>query len=224
MQDRRHGQFNNNNRGMHNNNRRQGFGPPPSAFANMNPQQQMAFYNMYQQQSQMMAPYMMDGGHANPFMPQGPMGMPQGDAYSNNFAMPQRQNGASLFDRIQAPPDLSSNSGNSMDTSDDTKTEDETNGSGTDKPEEVPCKFATNCTKADCPYGHPSPAAVGRNTAYVSGEKCPFGATCRNRKCTGSHPSPASAKGAGFAPKPTKIEADCKFFPNCTNPTCPFKQ
>jgi hypothetical protein len=160
----------------------------------------------------------------------GPMNGPQGrrnmhtgnmsadDAYSNNFSEPQRAN-ASLFERIQAPPDLNEDS--VMDTTAG-ETDDQWGGSGKgEKLEEVPCKFGTACTKLECPFGHPTPAHTGKPTVYTSGEKCPFGIGCKNRKCTGSHPSPASAPN--FSTR-GKIDQDCKFFPNCTNPTCPFKQ
>ncbi|RPA94890.1 hypothetical protein L873DRAFT_1700082 [Choiromyces venosus 120613-1] len=181
----------------------------------------------------------------------GPMGMPpmmgggpmMDNPYSNNFSQPRRA-GGSLFDRIQAPPDNKFNNGNKnhhhkdnnnseMDTGEDASasggkapvsTGDAASSmdQSSDKPlDEVPCKFAANCTKPECPFAHPTPAAIpGKPVTYVSGEKCSFGAGCRNRKCTGSHPSPAAS---AVAARPVKIDAECKFYPNCTNPACPFK-
>ncbi|PUU76567.1 hypothetical protein B9Z19DRAFT_1149016 [Tuber borchii] len=205
-------------------NGRNGNVPPTSSFTALTPQQQMQFYHLYQQQSQAMAPFM--GGPPPPHM--GPMG-------------------GSLFERIQAPPDNKFNHGNKnhhhkdsgsseMDTGQDasalggrapTPTAGDAPSSSSmdqssDKPlDEVPCKFAANCTKPECPFAHPTPAAIpGKPVAFVSGEKCSFGAGCRNRKCTGSHPSPAASP---VVARPVKIDAECKFYPNCTNPTCPFK-
>lgn len=260
-------------------NGRGGFGPHNSAFTNMNPQQQMQFYHMYQQQSQMMAPFMpgqptqqhmgmpmrgsmggpmgrMDGPMSGPMNgpmngpmggPMGgqmgglmgvqmggpmhhqiPMGMPMGpeDPYQNNLSQPRRA-GGSLFDRIQAPPEITPQS-SVIDTSEDMEMDQRSPGAQgsqtppNSKPEEVACKFGSGCTKPECPFGHPTPAALaGRGTAYVSGEKCPFGVACKNRKCTGSHPSPAAAATRPSVPKP---DQECKFFPNCTNLACPYKQ
>lgn len=214
-------------------NGRPGFGPPMPN--NVSPQQQMAFYQMYQQQSQMIAPYNNGPQQTAPGFPGPPRpgmnhrGMPQGpgmtgeDAYSNNLSQPQRAGGGSLFDRIQAPPDMSTREVSVMEAE---GTEDSWNGShkSDSKLEEVPCKFGTGCTKAECPFGHPTPATpAGRPTQYINGEKCPFGIGCKNKKCTGSHPSPASIPGH-YGGRPKQVEADCKFFPNCTNPNCPFKQ
>lgn len=220
---------------------------PPSVFANMNPQQQMAFFQMYQQQSQMMGPYMPPGGRGfgPPIGPNGqPMLMGGEDAYGNNFVVPLRAPpGPSLFERIENPPDMQSqnrfdnnhngfrNNHNGTNNSEqdavDETMEEGTGDESSGKPEETPCLYGTHCTKADCIYGHPPPAAAafgGPKRTYISGEKCPFGAGCKNRKCTGSHPSPASAKTTGGKLGAAKIDQDCKFFPNCTNPSCPFKQ
>jgi len=267
-------------------NGRNGNAPPTSGFTALTPQQQMQFYHLYQQQSQVMAPFM--GGPPPPHMGpvghhphhphhqhqmpingpmnghvngpvngpmNGPMGMPpmmgrgpmMDNPYGNNFSQPRRV-GGSLFERIQAPPDNKFNHGNKshhhkdngsseMDTGEDasalggrapTPTAGDAPPSSSmdqssDKPlDEVPCKFAANCTKPECPFAHPTPAAIpGKPVAFVSGEKCSFGAGCRNRKCTGSHPSPAAS---AVIARPVKIDAECKFYPNCTNPTCPFKQ
>ncbi|KAL7270608.1 hypothetical protein RUND412_006682 [Rhizina undulata] len=231
-------------------NGRNGFGPPPSTFAQMNPQQQMAFYQMYQQQSQIMQPYIpphggphnrhhggpLNGLHGGP-PPMGQMngmnGMGGGmsgmtgmngmadDPYANNLSQPRRANG-SLFERIQAPQmefQHGRNDEGGMDTSEDNGVSSSENSKQDGPLDEIPCKFGSSCTRAECSYGHPTPAALpGTRTTYISGEKCPFGAGCKNRKCTGSHPSPAAGKV-----KPVKIEQDCKFYPNCTNPQCPYK-
>ncbi|KAH6690426.1 nuclear polyadenylated RNA-binding protein Nab2 [Plectosphaerella plurivora] len=82
-------------------------------------------------------------------------------------------------------------------------------------PEDTVCKFNLRCTNRECKFAHQSPVAPPGSHVDVS-DVCSFGAACKNRKCTGRHPSPAT-KAAH------QSEMDCKFFPNCTNPHCPFK-
>ena len=199
---------------------RGGFGPPGPG-ASM--QQQQAFYQMYQQQNHMMTPYANGPQHQQHGGPAGFQGPPRGgmnhrnmnpeDAYSNNLSQPQRAGpGGSLFDRIQAPPDMSDTA--DLNAEIDVEGNAGWNAKSDSKLEEVPCKFGTGCTKGECPFGHPTPATpAGRVAQYISGEKCPFGIGCKNKKCTGSHPSPASAPGHYGGHRPTKVEADCKFFP-----------
>lgn len=79
------------------------------------------------------------------------------------------------------------------------------------------CKFNLNCTNADCKFAHQSPATLpGTPITIDVDDSCSFGAACKNRKCTARHPSPAQKKAH------QQIQ-DCKFFPNCTNPVCPFR-
>jgi len=48
--------------------------------------------------------------------------------------------------------------------------------------ETVPlCKFAAGCTKPDCPFAHPTPAA-GQEGLVLRGEMCPDGRDCLNRE------------------------------------------
>lgn len=82
-------------------------------------------------------------------------------------------------------------------------------------PEATMCKFNLSCANKDCKFAHQSPAAPP-NTAIDFNDVCSYGVACKNRKCVGRHPSPAT-KGAH------QVDQVCKFFPNCTNPTCPFK-
>jgi nuclear polyadenylated RNA-binding protein NAB2 len=82
-------------------------------------------------------------------------------------------------------------------------------------PDEMVCKFNLRCQNKDCKFAHQSPAAPPGVTVDVK-DVCTFGAACKNRKCVGRHPSPAT-KAAH------QSEMDCKFFPNCTNPHCPFR-
>jgi len=82
-------------------------------------------------------------------------------------------------------------------------------------PSTTMCTFNLACTRADCHFVHQSPAAPPGISIDMTDE-CSFGAACLNRKCVGRHPSPAKRTAH-------KAEMDCKFYPNCTNPVCPFK-
>ncbi|KAI0433587.1 hypothetical protein F5Y09DRAFT_328819 [Xylaria sp. FL1042] len=82
-------------------------------------------------------------------------------------------------------------------------------------PETTMCKFNLACTNKDCKFAHQSPAAPPNTTVDVS-DVCSFGAACKNWKCVGRHPSPATKRAH-------QNEQECKFYPNCTNPHCPFK-
>ncbi|KAL2271119.1 hypothetical protein VTJ83DRAFT_490 [Remersonia thermophila] len=82
-------------------------------------------------------------------------------------------------------------------------------------PEETVCRWNLRCQNKDCKFAHQSPAAPPGAHIDVS-DVCSFGVACKNRKCVGRHPSPA-AKTAH------QSEQDCKFFPNCANPHCPFR-
>ncbi|KAK3906678.1 hypothetical protein C8A05DRAFT_40524 [Staphylotrichum tortipilum] len=82
-------------------------------------------------------------------------------------------------------------------------------------PDDTVCRFNLRCQNKDCKFAHQSPAAPPGAMVDVN-DVCTFGAACKNRKCVGRHPSPA-AKMAH------QSEQDCKFFPNCVNPHCPFR-
>jgi len=82
-------------------------------------------------------------------------------------------------------------------------------------PEEIMCKYNLACTNPACKFAHQSPVAPPGITVDVK-DVCTFGAACKNRKCVGRHPSPASKSAH-------QSEQDCKYFPNCTNPRCPFR-
>ncbi len=82
-------------------------------------------------------------------------------------------------------------------------------------PDDTVCRFNLRCQNKDCKFAHQSPAAPPGAAVDVN-DVCTFGAACKNRKCVGRHPSPA-AKMAH------QSEQDCKFFPNCVNPHCPFR-
>ncbi|KAI0137070.1 hypothetical protein BJ170DRAFT_604411 [Xylariales sp. AK1849] len=82
-------------------------------------------------------------------------------------------------------------------------------------PETTICKFNLACTNKDCKFAHQSSAAAPGITIDVN-DVCTYGAACKNFKCVGRHPSPATKRAH-------QSEQECKFFPNCTNPKCPFK-
>ncbi|SPN96956.1 related to nuclear poly(A)-binding protein [Cephalotrichum gorgonifer] len=82
-------------------------------------------------------------------------------------------------------------------------------------PEDQICKYNLKCLNKDCKFVHQSPAAPPGTTIDLQ-DVCSFGAACKNWKCVGRHPSPA-ARAAH------QSDQDCKFFPNCQNPRCPFK-
>ncbi|KAI1335892.1 hypothetical protein F5Y15DRAFT_408823 [Xylariaceae sp. FL0016] len=82
-------------------------------------------------------------------------------------------------------------------------------------PETTVCKYNLTCGKQDCKFAHQSPAAPPHTTVDVS-DICTYGAACKNFKCVGRHPSPATRRAH-------QNEQECKFYPNCTNPRCPFK-
>ncbi|KAI1310450.1 hypothetical protein F5Y03DRAFT_346266 [Xylaria venustula] len=82
-------------------------------------------------------------------------------------------------------------------------------------PETTMCKFNLACTNRDCKFAHQSPAAPPNTTVDIT-DVCSFGAACKNWKCVGRHPSPATKRAH-------QNEQECKFYPNCTNPHCPFK-
>jgi nuclear polyadenylated RNA-binding protein NAB2 len=82
-------------------------------------------------------------------------------------------------------------------------------------PSTTRCRFDLTCQKEDCPFAHQSPAAP-MNIPIDMSLTCDFGIACKNQACTARHPSPAK-KSAHQA------ESECKFWPNCTKPNCPFK-
>ncbi|KAK8050247.1 hypothetical protein PG994_011977 [Apiospora phragmitis] len=82
-------------------------------------------------------------------------------------------------------------------------------------PDTTLCKFNLSCTNRDCKFAHQSPAAPPNTTIDVQ-DVCSYGAACKNFKCVGRHPSPATKRAH-------QNDQECKFYPNCTNPKCPFK-
>ncbi|KAI1100502.1 hypothetical protein F4804DRAFT_344694 [Jackrogersella minutella] len=139
-----------------------------------------------------------------------------------------RPHGRSLFDRVQNPRggrrgghanghrSFHADSATASETGADNEDVDMTQGRREPlNPDSMVCKYNLACTNKDCKFAHQSPAAPPNTTVDIN-DVCAFGAACKNRKCVGRHPSPATRRAH-------QIEQECKFYPNCTNPSCPFK-
>ena len=213
-------------------------GGPAGALMQMTPQQQMQLFAMYEEQARMMT-QILSPQQQQMFLP-GAQQSAINPAFRNGVPLQQQQPGRSLFERVEgkpqrqngnfnrrppqntAPPQSRFNQDIAMDTNSnqpsttgDLSSSMEVESSQTEPSPDTICKFNLTCTKKDCPFAHQSPAAPPGTTIDVN-DHCPFGAACKNRKCVAGHPSPAQ--------KIThQAEQDCKFFPNCTNPTCPFR-
>jgi hypothetical protein len=173
----------------------------------MNPQQQMHFLQMMEMQSQMMA-QMFNGQPPN---------------MQNLQQQQQRGNGKSLFERVDKRPNAGAKNNRQhihsggMSNNDTAMEMDTTAEDGKRKdPFDTLCRFNDKCTVPTCPFAHQSPAAPPGTTIDIS-DRCSFGAACENKKCAGKHPSPAQRV------RHLKDEVDCKFYPNCTNRSCPFR-
>ena len=168
----------------------------------LEPSQQMAFMQMMEMQANMMQ-QMMQGGQMPNFNQQ-----PQ-----------QNEQGKSLFDRVdkRQPNGNFKNRQHRPTHSEDGEASMDLDGEGSKtEPFSTPCRFNNTCTNPTCPFAHQSPAAPPGITIDLN-DTCSFGAACSNHKCVGRHPSPAQRA------QHLKQEVDCKFFPNCHNPACPFK-
>ncbi|KAL5113233.1 hypothetical protein ACEQ8H_008900 [Pleosporales sp. CAS-2024a] len=176
----------------------------------LNPQQQMALMQMYEQQAQMMQQIFSNnapGGFVNP-----------------NFGQNNRGGKKSLHSRMDRP-----NRGGMHASTKFTKKDgqDETMGDAgnVDSMDVEPsrpdasstmCKFNLRCTNPDCHFVHQSPAAP-TGTPVDMNDACDFGAACKNKKCVGKHPSPAQRQQF-------QSEQECAFWPNCRDPdNCPYK-
>ena len=207
-----------------------GAGPMPPLMA-MTPQQQMQFFAVCEEQARAFA-QILSPQQQTSFVAQGINGLPFNAAMANTFT-PQ-QPGKSLFERVQGQPhrqhssrhdSQNSYSSNHVDKpmtdaavgEDANITKEGLNGHQPQAkdPAHTTCTFNLSCTKPDCPYAHQSPAAPPGITIDVT-DTCLYGAACKNRKCVGRHPSPAKRSVH-------QAIQDCKFYPNCTNPSCPFR-
>lgn len=180
----------------------------------MTPQQQMQMFALMEEQARMMAQIM---------PPQQQGMMPNAMSFAPNG---NEHQGKSLFDRVENKPrkhfnrqngahGSANHTRNGQDPGASMEVEPSSQNDQKADPETTMCHFNLYCTKAECPYVHQSPAAPPTVTVDMS-DSCSYGVACMNRKCVGKHPSPAKR----LAHKATQ---QCKFFPNCTNPTCPFE-
>ncbi|KAI9892975.1 MAG: hypothetical protein M1814_000859 [Vezdaea aestivalis] len=189
---------------------------------NMSPQQQMQMLQLYEQQALMMSQMLNAKNNPRQFA---------ADAQLMGLE-PQSTHSRSLFDRVDSRQKWNKRPGHKgpsvpasalnpnvmTDTSNEPSSSMEVEASQPDPtlpPSETTCRFNLKCTNADCGYAHQSPSAPPGVPIDVH-DKCTFGAACLNFKCVASHPSPAQKLVH-------KAEMDCKYFPNCTNPGCPFK-
>ncbi|KAM0720835.1 hypothetical protein Q7P37_003120 [Cladosporium fusiforme] len=180
---------------------------PQGGPGSLNPQQQMQFLQMMEMQSQMMA-QMFNGQPPNM---QNPQHQQRGGGKSLFDRVDKRQNGGAKNNRQHIHNGGMSNSDTTMEM--DTGADD---GAKRKDPFDTLCRFNDKCTVPTCPYAHQGPAAAPGTTIDLS-DRCSFGAACENKKCAGKHPSPAQRR------QHLKDEVDCKFYPNCTNPSCPFR-
>ncbi|KAH8198628.1 hypothetical protein TruAng_007218 [Truncatella angustata] len=180
-----------------------------AANPNPNPNGQGDIFSLLQQQNQMMA------------------------ALSQQLAESQRQNqqggrgrgGRSLFDRTERG--RGNRRGGHQGNGHHARQDEAANGGaeGDDvemggerqppNPETTICKYNLACTNKDCKFAHQSPAAPPGITVDVN-DVCTYGVACKNFKCVARHPSPATKRAH-------QSEQECKFYPNCTNPRCPFR-
>ncbi|KAF2850314.1 nuclear polyadenylated RNA-binding protein-like protein Nab2 [Plenodomus tracheiphilus IPT5] len=182
----------------------------------LNPQQQMALMQMYEQQAQMMQ-QIFSGGTPTAFV--------NPNFNGNNRNGPKKP----LHQRMDRPqggrgmnPNAKSfvkKEGQDETMADGPAAE---NGEGMEvehtrpEPSATMCKFNLRCTNPDCVFVHQSPAAIP-GTPVDMNDTCDYGAACKNKKCVGKHPSPAQRQKF-------QSEQECAFWPNCRDPsTCPYK-
>ncbi|KAF2029986.1 hypothetical protein EK21DRAFT_66707 [Setomelanomma holmii] len=182
----------------------------------LNPQQQMALMQMYEQQAQMMQQIFSGAaptGFVNPNFSQNNRGGPKkslqqrmdrplrGGMNASAKSWTPKKEGQDEAMADGAAPE----NGDSMDVE-----------SSRPDPSSTMCRFNLRCTNADCPYVHQSPAAPA-GTPVDMNDTCGFGVACKNSKCVGKHPSPAQRQKF-------QSEQECAFWPNCRDPeNCPYK-
>lgn len=169
----------------------------------MDPQQQMALMQMMEMQATMMQQMLQQNGQVPG------LGQQNGAGGKSLFdRVDRKSNGAFKGRQQQRPTDSQNgNAASSMDL----------DSEGNRKPPfDTVCRFNLSCTNPSCAFAHQSPSAPPGQTMDLT-DTCSYGAACENKKCAGRHPSPAQRT------QHLKQEVDCKFYPNCTNPSCPFR-
>ena len=189
-----------------------GMPPGQQMGAALTPEQQMQYMQMFEQQAQMMAQMMQ--------MNQNMQGQQNGNRAL--FDRVDRGRGGGRGGRGRGAMHQNGTTRNSTSEAEPKEGESQVDGQSNSQPASNPndpftimCKFNTRCTNATCPYVHQSPAAP-LNTPVDMTQTCNFGVTCKNHSCIARHPSPAQ-KSAHQA------QEQCKFWPNCTKPNCPFR-
>lgn len=211
---------------------------PSNPLGQMTREQQAQLFAMYEQQAKMMAQI---------FNPTGQPPQPQ-QSKSLFDRVDTRTSRNPKFSNSHPPSNGITTTGNDQLIADANSSMEVETASQTQKQDisNTMCRFNLACTKADCIFVHQSPAAPP-GTAIDMTDTCSFGASCKNRKCTARHPSPASLSpmdrplsstpSHGHAPYAAHsaisysngnggghdTRPDCRFYPHCTNPSCPFK-
>jgi hypothetical protein len=191
-------------------------GGMPGAMGNsvLNPQQQIALMQMYEQQAHMMQ-QIFSGQTPVPFVNpnfQGgrggkrPSGAGRGFVHSNKSNLPPSTKFTKKEGQDEAMGDgpvVENGDGMDIETS-------------RPDPANTMCNFNQRCSKPDCPFVHSSPAAP-RSAVVDMNDTCSYGIACKNKKCVGKHPSPAQKQQY-------QAEQECQFYPNCRDPqNCPYK-
>jgi hypothetical protein len=181
----------------------------------LNPQQQMALMQMYEQQAQMMQ-QIFSGGAPTPFVNPN---FNHGNRNGNKKPLSQRMDRSQQGKGMHPSAKFTKKEGQDETMGEGGAAE---NGDGMDveasrpEPSATMCKFNLRCTNPDCHFVHQSPAAHP-GTAVDMNDTCDYGAACKNKKCVGKHPSPAQRQKY-------QSEQECAFWPNCRDPAnCPYK-
>lgn len=205
-------------------NQMNGMMPQPAPGPALTPQQQMQMLAMYEgMMAQIMSPQQQQE------MMQGGMGFGMGMSGMNQMGQQPAQTGKSLFERVDTRTQRQNGNFKSrqnqqvrqdsgadgMDLTSSMEVESGSQPGPRPDPSSTICRYNLFCTKADCNFIHQSPAAPPDTTIDME-DTCSYGAACTNKKCVGKHPSPAQKMVH-------QTTAMCKFFPNCTNPHCPFQ-
>lgn len=194
----------------------------------MNPQQQMQLMQMMEMQANILAQAMQANGGQMSFMGNNNRGGFQnggrggrGNAQTRGGHRPappapkvlHAENGKMPLGALgSSKPAAAASNPDSMDLDD-----------GANRPQpkfSTMCRFNQACTNPTCDFAHQNPTSTTPVNVDLN-ETCTFGAACKNFKCTARHPSPAQSNASQQAQG--GLQVDCKFWPHCTNTSCPFR-